>query len=77
MHDAGRVLWMIPPEEATEDNLSSTDVSLAATPIPSPRTSIEEVRRSSRMALQHPLTAKCSRTPCIQNALCIWDSDVS
>ena len=42
---AGRVLWMIPPEEATEDNLSSTDVSLAATPVASPRSSLEEVRR--------------------------------
>ena len=47
---AGRVLWMIPPEEATEDNLSSTDVSLAASPKPSPRSSLEEVCRSSHLA---------------------------
>ena len=38
------MLWLIPPEEATEDNLSSTDVSLASTPIASPRSSLEEVR---------------------------------
>ncbi len=43
---AGRVLWLIPPEEATEENLSSTDVSLHATPTASPRSSsLEEVRR--------------------------------
>ena len=42
-HYAGRVLWLVPPEEATEDNLSSTDVSLSATPCASPRSSLEEV----------------------------------
>lgn len=54
---AGRVLWMIPPEEATEDNLSSTDVSLAATPVASPRPSLEEVRRS--LALLYTCCTYC------------------
>ena len=53
---------MVPPEEATEDNLSSTDVSLAGSPLGSPRSSLKEVRIYDSSAL-HPAAAATMLLP--------------